>query len=143
MHNKIKGWICDCCGSRFGVKDKLKLHLMSHLSPLFACSECDKKFVHAYNLKTHKKLHQRILNQICELCNKGYATKNGLSKHIISNHFAKLRCEVTRCSSALSSKPNYKFHLKTMHKKGDQVLIGKLINNLDKLKPNFQQLKYV
>ena len=143
MHNSNKAWICDCCGSQFGFKNALKRHMTSHLPPSFSCSKCQKKFVHISHLNVHKKLHQGILNEICKLCNKGYSTKNGLNNHIIINHFAKIHCEVTKCSSTLSFKSCYKIHLKTVHKKYDQVLIKKLINNLDKLKPNFQQLKYV
>ena len=142
MHNQHKGWICDCCGSRFGHKNELKFHIMSHLLPSFSCSKCDKKFVRADHLKTHKKRHQGILNEICKFCNKGYTTIDGVRTHIISVHFAKFDCEVTGCSSIISSKSDYKKHLKKVHKKDDQVLIEKLIINLDKLKPNFQQLKY-
>ena len=143
MHNTNKGWICDCCGSQFGTKNTIKEHMMSHLPPSFSCSECDKMFVHVSNLNVHKKRHQGILNEVCKLCNKGYATKGGLKVHIISNHFAKFDCEVTGCSSVLSSKTNYKLHLKTVHKKDDQVFIKNLIMNLEKLKPNIQQLKFV
>ena len=143
MHNTNKSWICDCCGSRFGLKNALKRHMLNHLPAAFSCSKCDKKFVYAFNLNAHKKLHQGILIESCKLCNKGYATKNGLKEHIISNHFAKFLCEVTGCLSIKSSKSNYKIHLKTVHKKDDQVLIENLIMNLEKLKPNFQQLKYV
>ena len=143
MHNTNKSWICDCCGSRFGHKNALKFHIMTHLPPSFLCSECGKRFVLAGNFKSHTKLHQGILNKICKLCNKGYATKVGLHSHIIMKHFAKLKCEVTGCLSTLSSKSNYKVHLKTIHKEDDQVLIENLIINLDKLKPNFQELKYV
>ena len=143
MHNTNKNWICDCCGSRFGTKNVLKGHMMSHLPPSFSCSECDKKFVHAGHLKTHKKRHQGTLNEVCKLCNKGYATKTGLGEHIIHNHFASFNCEVTGCLSTLSSKSGYKRHLKTSHKKDDQVLIENMVQNLDKLKPNFHQLKYV
>ena len=142
MHNTHKSWICDCCGSQFGLKHVLKIHMNIHLPPSFSCLECNKKFVYAFNLKTHTKRHQGILNEICKLCNKGYATKNGLTSHIILNHFAKFHCEVTGCSSIKSSKSDYKRHLKTVHKKDDQVLIEKLIISLDKLRPNFQQLKY-
>ena len=143
MHNTNKGWICDCCGSRFGIKNVLKKHMMNHLPPSFSCSECKKKFVYACDLNNHKKLHQGILNEICKLCNKGYATKSGLYDHIISNHFDKLHCEVKGCSTILSSKKGYKFHLKTIHKKDDQVLTGNLIKKLEKLKSDFLQLKYV
>ena len=142
MHNSNKGWICDCCGSRFGLKNVLRLHMLSHLPPSFSCSECDKKFLQAGNLTRHKKLHQGILNEVCKLCNKGYATKDSLYYHIIKKHFAKLHCEVTGCSTTLSCKSNYKMHLKSVHKDDDHALIGNLVINLEKLKPNFQQLKY-
>ena len=143
MHNTNKDWICDCCGSRFGYKHVLKGHMVIHLPPSFSCSECDKKFVRATHFKTHKKNHQGILNEICKLCNKGYTTKNGLNDHIILNHFAKLHCEVAGCLSTLSFKSDYKKHLKTVHKNEDQILIENLLINLEKLKPNFQQFKYV
>ena len=142
MHNTNKSWICDCCGFRFGHIKMLKIHMKIHLPPSFSCSECGKKFVRAGDLKKHKKLHQGILNEICKLCNKEYATKGGLRTHIILNHFAKFHCEVTGCSTIISSKSDYKCHLKKVHKKDDQVFIGKLIIYLDKLRPNFQQLKY-
>ena len=143
MHNTHKSWICDCCGSRFGLKQALVQHMMIHLPPSFSCSECDKKFVLAGDLNKHKKRHQGILNEICKLCNKGYATKTALTNHMIQRHFAKFHCEVTECSSINGSKSKYKRHLKTVHKKDEQVLIENLIKNLEKLKPNFQQLKYV
>ena len=41
MHNTKKCWICDCCGSRFGIKNVLKYHMMIHLPPSFSCEECD------------------------------------------------------------------------------------------------------
>ena len=116
--------------------------MMNHLPPSYSCSECDKKFVQIGHLNVHKKLHRGILNEICKLCNKAYPTKVGLSEHIIVNHFAKIHCEVPGCSSALSSKSFYKVHLKAMHKK-DELLIENLIKNFEKLKPNFQELKYV
>ena len=143
MHNTNKGWICDRCGSRFGLKKLLKQHMMSHLPPSFSCSECNKKFVQAVDLKRHMKLHLGILNEICKLCNKGYASKSSLNHHTIRRHFVKFHCEVTGCSTTLSCKSTYYKHLKTVHKKDDHTLIEKLLKNLEKLKPNFQQLKYV
>ena len=121
----------------------MKQHMMSHLPPSFSCSECDKKFLYSGDLNNHKKLHRGILIEICKLCNKGYVTKARLRDHIIQNHFEKLDCEVSGCSSSLSFKTNYKNHLKSVHKKDDQTFIGKLLEKLQKQKPNFQQLKYV
>ena len=143
MHNTNKRWICDCCGSRFGFKNGLKRHMMIHLPPSFSCSVCDKKFVYASNLNIHKKLHEGILKEICRLCNKKYASKQTLSNHITLNHFPEFHCEVAGCLSVIGCKSKYNKHLKTVHKKEDQVLIENLVINLKKLKPNFEQFKYV
>ena len=117
--------------------------MLSHLPPSFLCLECGKKFFRAFNLKVHTKRHQGVLTEICKLCNKGYSTNVGLSDHTILKHFAKLHCEVTGCSSALSNKGAYKRHLKTVHKTVDKVLMENLLINLEKLKPNYQQFKYM
>ena len=142
LHNTNKGWTCDCCGSRFGTKNPLKIHMISHLPPAFSCSECDGKFGRVDHLNRHKKLHRGILNEICKICSKGFAMKDALNNHIIRKHFVKFACEVDGCSTTFSSKWYYKRHLKEVHKKDDQVLIGKLLEKLEKLKPNHQQLKY-
>ena len=143
LHNTNKGWTCDCCGARYGVKNSLKLHMKTHLPPSFCCSECGMKFVQVGNLNTHQKLHRGILNEICEFCNKGFATNSSLSSHIIRKHFVKFVCEVAGCSFTSCTKAYYKVHLKSVHKKDDQVLIAKLLEKVEKLKSNFQQLKYV
>ena len=143
LHNTNKGWTCDCCGSRYGTKHSLKNHMKTHLPPSFSCSECDRKFVHADTLNRHEKFHRGILNEVCKFCNKGFATKDSLRSHIIQSHFVKFVCEVAGCSTTFSSKSCYKTHLKRIHKKDDQVVIGKLLERVDKLKPDHQQLKYV
>ena len=142
MHNTNKGWTCDCCGAQYGNKHSLKYHMMTHLPPSFPCSECDRKFVYDCDLNKHNNLHRGILNEICKFCNKGFPTKGSLSHHIITKHFVKLVCEVAGCSSTFNTKTRYKTHLKSVHKKDDQVLIGKLLEKVEKLKPNHQQLKY-
>ena len=68
--------------------------------------------------------------------------KDALNNHTIQKHFVKFACGVDGCSTTISCKSHYKTHLKLVHKKDDQVLIGKLLEKLEKLKPNHQQLKY-
>ena len=143
IHATKKDWVCDCCGSRFGFKSELMKHMMTHLPPLFACSKCDKKFVYASNLKLHLMRHAGILNKVCKYCNKGYSTKASLSSHIRSQHFSKLHCEIPNCLDKTGVKNSYKKHLKTVHKSYDKNIIEKLLNDLEKLKPDFKKMKYV
>ena len=143
IHATHKDWTCDYCGSRFGIISALKTHIIVHLPPSFACSKCPKKFVHACNLKDHLNIHAGILNEVCKICNKGYSTKGGLTTHIVYQHFSKIHCEVPNCSFKSSAKNHLKRHLKNVHKKVNPYLIEKLIEKIDKLKTNFQMMKYV
>ena len=143
IHATQKDWICDCCGSRFGIKGYLKSHMLTHLPPSFACSKCFKKFVHAGELTIHLKRHAGILNEVCKICNKGHSTKKDLANHIKCKHFYKLHCEITNCSYKSSSKSNFKRHLKAAHKHLNQNMIEKLLKNLEFLKADFQKMKYV
>ena len=113
-----------------------------HLSPSFACSKCNTKFVDAWTLKMHLKRHQGILNEVCKHCNKGYSTKISLTSHISYEHFAKMCCEIPNCSYKTGYKGHYKTHLKRSHKYSDRNLVQKLLDDLEKLKPNHQLLKY-
>ena len=87
--------------------------------------------------------HAGILNQVCKICKKGYSTKNGLTCHIIQQHFSKISCDVPNCTFKCGDKSVLKQHLKTVHKKVDQNLIESLIEKLRKLKPDFQNIRYV
>ena len=143
IHATKKDWVCDCCGSCFGVKRGLKQHMMKHLPPSFACLKCDGKFVYAGTLKTHLKLHAGVLSEFCKLCNKGFSIKMALRNHIINSHFTKIPCEITNCLYQSSSKPNHKRHFRKVHRNIDQILTTEIFEKLDKLKPDFQMMKYV
>ena len=142
IHATQKDWACDCCGSRYGTKHALKIHMITHLPPSFACPKSPKKFVLASNFKTHLKRHAGILNEACKICNKAYSYKTGLTNHIVSQHFSKLHCEVPNCSYKCATKSHLKRHLKNVHQKVSPSLIKKLIEKIDKLKPNFLMMKH-
>ena len=117
--------------------------MMTHLPPSFACSKCYKKFVEAGNLKTHFKTHAGILNEVCKICSKAYSIKCVLKTHIIRQHFSKMYCEVPDCSYKTGSKSDFKRHLKKHHQYSDKNMIEHLLKDLEKLKPDFQKMKYV
>ena len=47
--------------------------------PHFLAQSVTRNLCMLATLQKHKKLHQGILNEVCKLCNKGYATKGGLT----------------------------------------------------------------
>ena len=54
-----------------------------------------------------------------------------------------MHCEIPNCSYKTGSKGRYKLHLKETHKYSDKNLVEKLLGDLEKLKPDFQELKYI
>ena len=117
--------------------------MRTHLPPSFACSKCPKNFVRATNFKEHLKIHAGILDQFCKICNKAYSSKKALSSHIMYNHFSKLHCEIINCSYKCGGIYGLKKHLKAAHKHSNQNMIEKLLEGLEKLKPDFQKMTYV
>ena len=143
MHFTSKNWVCDCCGSRFGNKQVLRPHLMTHLPPSFACSICPKAFWHTTHLKNHLKRHAGVVSAVCKHCNKGFPTFSGRNNHIVNHHFSQLSCEVPKCTYKSAAKGIFKRHFKRKHKNVDKNLIAQLLEKMDKLKPDYNLLKYV
>ena len=58
-------------------------------------------------------------------------------------HFDKFHCEIPKCSYRTGYKVDYKTHLKAVHSDENKKLLENLIEKLDKLKADYQHLKYV
>ena len=55
---------------------------------LFHCTECGKVYKHRYQLRRHMPVHIDGLRHRCQLCEKVYARKDSLVKHVIYIHGA-------------------------------------------------------
>ena len=80
--------------------------------------------------------------KFCKICNKGISKLANFKMHIALHHFSKIHCEIPNCSYKTGFKARYKKHLQETHRKLGEKLIEKLVGDLEKLKPDFELLKY-
>lgn len=75
---------CHICDKIFTRQSGLNAHILQHGGVLrFWCDEtdCDKGFVHSYQLIRHKRLHSEVPPYSCEVCGRAFR-HNDLAKHM-------------------------------------------------------------
>ncbi|CAD6208715.1 GSCOCG00003522001-RA-CDS [Cotesia congregata] len=83
-----KEYKCDKCMKMLSTSNLLKRHLATHEDKLKICpyNNCDKKYHHTNQLKSHIRIkHEKRVFQ-CDLCKKEFAYKVTLVKHISLTH---------------------------------------------------------
>lgn len=116
MHKGITPYSCELCPSKFGTKQKLKLHSIIHSDERpfkcnhcdkrfrrranmyehnmvkhsdekrYKCSHCDKQFSLPYNLRLHERIHTGEKPYKCNLCPEKYTNSGALRRHASVSH---------------------------------------------------------
>ena len=133
---------CDHCAAQFVTKFSLIEHIRSHL-PIISCTICHKTFEMVNDLIKHLTIHREIKNVECSHCDKSFLTKTHLRYHIVGKHFVIMNCEFEHCSFKSGCKVNYEKHIMKMHMNADKVKLKELLERVQKLKPDYNHLKYV
>ena len=80
LHTGHRPYVCSLCGKAFSRKDHLTNHSTKHA---FKCGTCLKRFADKKQLSQHYNVdHSTSLSQVCEFCNKGFATMASYEDHI-------------------------------------------------------------
>jgi len=94
LHDEQKRFECADCGKQFRWKNALDLHMRrvhTHERP-FLCNQCGQLFTDSGGHKEHMRRHAGIPANFpaerytCKLCNKTFAWKRGLNRHIKQVH---------------------------------------------------------
>jgi hypothetical protein len=70
---------CEMCGSLFGDRVRLVLHLQAHV-PL-VCKICDVEFLDADGLVLHHEVHGGEKCYLCDVCSSLFGDPDGLTQH--------------------------------------------------------------
>lgn len=85
-HRKTHRYQCEVCKLDFSRKPNLKNHMITHNTDTeranYACSMCDRTFLHSKNLAFHiRSKHERKQYQ-CDFCSRSLSTKQKLTAHL-------------------------------------------------------------
>lgn len=91
----FQGDNCKLCGSHFQKAGALNTHhelMHSEIMIFFKCIYCEKEFRKSHGAFCHlpkcvKKLNENVIDKFqCEICNKYFCTKSGVSQHQRHKH---------------------------------------------------------
>ncbi|XP_064645315.1 zinc finger protein 208-like isoform X2 [Lineus longissimus] len=84
IQKKHRLHVCDYCGKKFGMLNKLQRHLRRHTGERpYKCEHCAKCFSRSDNLQTHvMRMHGIISEPVrCDMCDKKFNSTESLSEH--------------------------------------------------------------
>ncbi|XP_077287033.1 uncharacterized protein LOC143911845 [Arctopsyche grandis] len=141
VHSEERPHSCPICGKSTKSKYSLQQHMFVHSEKIFICEQCGKKFSMKANLDNHiKKMHSKGAGRChfckkntsnlaehmlihsnkspyrCNICDKTFKLKNGLSFHItLHNNAEKYKCTVEGCQKAFPKQNMLDFHTLKIH----------------------------
>lgn len=111
VHTGEKPLLCERCGAKFAIKNRLRQHMKTHKT--YSCSldgcafTCDKwSLMRKHVSDYHKKK--------CPSCCKMFVSDESLRKHI-ATHSLVLKC--SHCELSYSNKSNLRTHIRAVHEK--------------------------
>ena len=132
FHQKINGhykvnkngiistvYICDCmdCNKSFTKLKPFNQHLLEHNKRKFKCDykDCNKEYSKKCDLIIHKQKHKlnNAKQHICEYCQKNFASKSSLKKHMIlhDKNLKQYSCKL--CLKSFKRKESLDIHSQT------------------------------
>ena len=124
VHMKLIRGICDHCGKGFFNKNKLAVHLATHISKEFRernhkCHLCSRSFYSAANLKVHMETFHSEKDKIkkCE-CGKVFKNERYLQQHRRTHSQEKYSRICDQCEKTFSDGTELKRHIQIFHTEG-------------------------
>lgn len=128
------------CGLTLKSGDMYRHKRLKHSEMKFACSFCHRRFATAALRKNHEKTHTGQKDFICKICNSKFFMRWNLTRHVRSQHQkSKFYCKIPGCGSVLSTKDNYRTHIKTVHKSLPDLQREQLLKETTTMKPDYIQ----
>ena len=100
------------CDNTYHYKQNLTQHIKWHNGQKdYKCTECNKLFSQAGNLKSHiKSIHRDERPFKCSLCDKSFKQKDSLNCHIKRHSVIQKNFQCDMCVKAFAKQPELKTH---------------------------------
>ena len=127
-------FVCENCGSRFGVRANYESHVQfgcgrtAPSSEKFECLVCHKMLQSKKTLNKHLKHHYGIGSYRCNVCHKLFQQRTHLDAHM-RTHDGRKPFACSLCGNAYSEKSSMTRHLRKVHNTNDVRLIENRVLN--------------
>ena len=88
-------------------------HEDSNLHRTFVCSQCEKGFFSAFDLKQHILTHSDVKRFTCPACGKLLKNDSCYRRHMVCVHGLKFTCEI--CNKDFSAQNGLNIHKRDVH----------------------------
>lgn len=113
-HSTERPHVCEQCGAGFKHKEGLTIHIKRHNGTLvkrFECNQCNNKFTTQHRLAQHALTHSGAKPNECSYCDRAYASKGDLVKHLQKVHVGSAVYKCTKCSEGFPRIVELREHL--------------------------------
>jgi hypothetical protein len=112
VHTTERNFVCPVCSKKYTSDGTLKQHVSnSHSQKLQQCNYCDKAFARKDHLMKHiQGVHFKERKYICQHCSKGYTSQGAMLQHVGKAHLEK-NFECHKCSRKFATNVRLQIHI--------------------------------
>jgi len=113
VHNKERKHACTQCGKAYRGKHELTEHFRQiHTGERpYGCKLCDQRFSSQHRLSEHENNHKKGQKYRCAQCDKTYASRDGIDKHVRFVHEGECALSCSLCQKKFARKIQLDRHM--------------------------------
>ncbi|KAJ0176806.1 hypothetical protein K1T71_007985 [Dendrolimus kikuchii] len=116
MHKGVRPYRCDSCLNAYTSAQTLYRHMKTHTNEKYICDQCKKSFKTKATITEHMNTHRSIKRFQCEECDRRFAHKPAMVRHVDKVHrLLPPPCVCKVCEKRFMRMSALKTHMKKAH----------------------------